>query len=52
MKTYMKKFCKTVYGWTEVEANSKKEAEEKILNGEGDEFDNKSDYIFEDTVEK
>lgn len=43
-KTFIKNFTKVVYGFASVEANSKREAEDKFSCGDFDEFDNKSDY--------
>lgn len=45
---YIKNFKKTVWGYIEVEANNKEEAQQKQDKGEEDEIDNKSDYEFED----
>jgi len=49
---YRQNFKKTIYGYLEVEAGSLEEAAEKINNGDilGD-FDNKSDYEFEEEIE-
>jgi len=44
---FQRNFKKTVYGYIQVEADSPEEAEEKLADGEEDEFDNKSDYEFE-----
>jgi len=43
MGKYRLNFTKVVYGFYETEADSKKEAIEKIANDDCDVFDNKSD---------
>lgn len=48
---YRKNFKKIVWGFVEVEAKDEQEAEELFDNGEYDEFDNKSDYEFEEWKE-
>ncbi len=45
---YRKNFTKTVWGFIEVKADSIEEAEEKFDDGEYDQFDNKSDYTYEE----
>lgn len=45
---YRQNFKKVVYGFIETEANNKKEAEQNFDDGDYDEFDNKSDYEFEE----
>jgi len=45
---YVKKFKKIVYGYITVEAENVDEAEQEYNEGNYDEFDNKSDYYFED----
>lgn len=48
MKTYRKGFKKTIYGYFEVEANSKEESQTLFDDGDYDEFDNKSNYECEE----
>ena len=49
MARYIRNFKKTVWGYASVEADSKKEAEKKFDDGDSDdEFDNKSDYDWEE----
>lgn len=48
MKGYRKNFKKIVWGFIEVEANNEEEAEKLFDEGEYNEFDNKSDYDFEE----
>ena len=45
---FRKNFKKIVYGFIEVEALDEAEAEQNFDLGEYDEFDNKSEYEFED----
>jgi len=52
MKTYKINFTKTIYGFAEIEAENKKEAKEKFLNGEYDEFEKESYYVFEEKDKK
>ncbi len=47
MATYRNNFKKVVYGYVEVEAKNKEEAQREQDNGNEDEFDNKSDYEWE-----
>lgn len=47
-KRFRKNFKKTVWGFMEVYAKNKKEADKKFDDADYDEFDNKSDYEFED----
>lgn len=49
---FRKGFTKTVSGYFEIEAKDEEEAQEKLDCGEGDEFDNKSDYITDEDWEK
>ena len=49
---FRKDFSKKVYGYFEVEAKDKEEAEIRFNDGEADEFDNKSDYDCGDWVEQ
>ena len=52
MPRYIRNFKKIVWGYGEVEANSLEEAQQKFDDGEEtDEFDNKSDYEWEDVTE-
>lgn len=50
MARYINNFKKTVWGFIEVEANSEKEAQQKLDDGEEDEIDNKSEYEFKGWV--
>jgi len=51
MPRYIRNFKKIVYGYASVEANSLEEAKEMFDNNEYDEFDNNSEYEWEDVVE-
>ena len=48
LKTYRRNFKKIVWGHMEVEAESPEHAQERWDNGLEDEFENKSDYEFEE----
>lgn len=51
MKEFRFNFTKTVHGFAIIKAKKKEEAKKKLLAGEiDDEWDNKSDYIFDDEV--
>lgn len=50
-KRFRQNFKKEVYGFFEVKANSKEEAQEEFDKGDYDEFDNKSDYETEEWEE-
>ena len=45
---FRKNFKKIVYGYVEVEAKNEEEAQQKQDDGLEDEFDNKSEYEFEE----
>lgn len=46
---YSIRFTKQVYGCLIIEAKNKKEAKKKFLDGDiDDEYDNKSDYIYDE----
>jgi len=52
MTRYIRNFKKVVWGYGSVEADSLEEAQEKFDSGNiDDEFDNKSEYEWEDVVE-
>lgn len=48
MAKYVRNFKKVVYGYVEVKADSPEEAQKKFDNGKEDEFDNKSEYEWEE----
>ena len=48
MAKYQKKFKKTVWGLVEVQAKDKESAQKRLDDGQGEEFDNKSEYEYED----
>ncbi len=48
MVKYQKNFNKIVFGYIEVEADSPEEAQREQDNSNEDEFDNKSEYEFEE----
>ncbi len=48
MGRYRLNFKRIVYGFLEVEADNKKEALDKINNGDYDTFDNKSEEIYDE----
>ena len=48
MGKYFKDFTKTIWGFAEIIADSEAEANAKFENGDYSEFDNKSDYKWED----
>lgn len=52
LKRYRKNFKKTVWGFVEVHAKNKEEAEQQYIDSNYDEFDNKSDYEFEEWKEE
>ena len=47
MAKYQKSFLKTVWGFVEVQAYDNESAQEQLDNGQGEEFDNKSEYEYE-----
>jgi len=48
---YIRNFKKTVWGFASVDAKSLKEAKKKFAEGEADEFDNASEYEWEEIKE-
>jgi len=52
MKTYERCFVKTVWGHARVEAENEEEARDKFDVCDCDEFDNKSEYEWDDKIKK
>ena len=49
---YTKNFKKTIWGFATIEAGSEEEAIKKFEDGEYDEFDNKSDYEWDEEIKE
>ena len=49
---YIKDFKKIVWGYASIEADSMEEAEQKFEDEDFDEFDNKSDYEWEEEIKE
>lgn len=48
MANYQIPFVLTVHGFMSIEAKSKKEAFKLVVDGEGEQFDNKSEFEFDE----